>query len=120
MGQIPHRAAIANITNALPCVVTTVDDHEFTSGSFVRLTDLNGMMPTPRGEDQLNNYRFRIVVIDDTNFLLQNPITFEPIDSRAYPPYVTGGSANIVPTDFYFYPQGSESYPNPDDIVPNP
>jgi len=120
MGQIPHRANILNVTNALPAVVTTDGAHGFSSFQFVRLTDLNGMMPTPRGEDQLNNGRFRIVVIDDTSFYLQNPITFEDIDSTTYPPYVEGGSANRVPTDFYFYPQDSETYTNPDDIVPNP
>ncbi len=120
MGQIPHRAEIANITNALPCVVTTIDPHGFSSLQFVRLTDLNGMMPVPRGMDEINNYRYRIIVIDDSNFSLQNPITCEPIDSTTFPPYVEGGSANRVPTDFYFYPQPSESYPNPDNIVPNP
>ena len=103
MGQIPHRADIVSISNALPCVVETDDEHEFSTFDFVRLTDLNGMMPVPRGQDPLNNYRFRIVVIDDFSFSLQNPITFLPIDSTLYPPYVSGGYCNRIETSFVYH-----------------
>lgn len=103
MGQIPHRQNITNITNALPCVVTTEEPHDYDNHAFVRLTDLNGMMPIPRGVDPLNNYRFRIVITGEDTFSLQDPITFLPIDSTNYPPYVTGGSCNLIETNFFYH-----------------
>lgn len=103
MGQTPHRSSISDITNALPCVVTTTEDHAFTTHSFIRLTDLNSCMPIPRGLDQLNNHKFRIIVIDDTSFSLQDPITFKPIDSTTYPPYITGGFATLVEQEFIYH-----------------
>jgi hypothetical protein len=101
-----------NITNALPCQVTTEFAHGFPNKSFVRLTDLNGAMPIPRGEDPLNNYKFRIILTGDTTFTLQDPLTFNPIDSTTYPPYVTGGSCNLVQKDFIFYPSPDQTFPN--------
>lgn len=112
IGQLPDRAAIVNITNALPCEVTTDGPHFFPNKCFVRLTDLNGMMPVPRGEDPLNNYRFRIIVTDVDKFTLQYPITFLPVDSRNFPPYVTGGSCNLVQPTFIFYPSPDQVFPN--------
>lgn len=103
MGQIPHRADILSITNALPCAVTTTEEHGYFTHNFVRLTDLNGAMPIPRGEDPLNNYRFRIIVTGDDSFTLQDPITYKPIDSTNYPPYVTGGYCNLIETNFFYY-----------------
>lgn len=119
MGQIPHRANVASISNDSACVVTTDEEHGFTSLDFVRLSDLNGDMPTRRPVDQLNNNRYRIVVIDDFSFYIQDPITFVHVNSTNFPIYVSGGYANVVPTNFTFYSQDSESYTNPDNIVPN-
>lgn len=112
IGQLTDRANIINITNSLPCEVTTDGPHFFPNKSFVRLTDLNGAMPIPRGEDELNNYKFRIIVTDVDKFTLQDPITFLPIDSTTFPPYVTGGSANLVQTTFIFYPSADQVFPN--------
>jgi len=112
LGQLPMRKDILAISNALPCEVTTSGDHEFTNKSFVRLTDLNGAMPVPRGEDPLNNYKFRIIVTDTDKFTLQDPITFKPIDSTNYPPYVEGGSCNLVQNTFIFYPSVEQEFPN--------
>ena len=112
IGQLPERVPIVNITNALPCEVTTEFDHGFPNKAFVRLTDLNGAMPVPRGEDPLNNYKFRIIVTGDTTFTLQDPITFLPIDSTLYPPYVEGGSCNLVQSNFVFYPSPNQVFPN--------
>lgn len=112
IGQLTERVAIVNITNALPCVVTTASAHGFANKSFVRLTDLNGAMPVPRGEDPLNNYKFRIILTGDTTFYLQHPITFKPIDSTNYPPYTEGGSCNLVQPTFIFYPSPDQIYPN--------
>lgn len=112
IGQLTERVPIVNITNALPCQVTTEFDHGFPNKSFVRLTDLNGAMPVLRGEDPLNNYKFRIILTGSTTFILQDPITFEPIDSRNYPPYVEGGSCNLVQQTFIFYPSPDQEFPN--------
>lgn len=112
IGQLPDRAAIIGITNSLPCQVTTDGPHFFSNKVFVRLTDLNGAMPVPRGEDELNNKKFRIIVDGDETFLLQDPTTFEYIDSSNYPPYVTGGSANLVQTTFIYYPSAEQTFPN--------
>src|SRR3972149_641451 len=103
MGQTPHRADIAAISNADPCEVTTVAAHEYSTHDFVRLTDLNGAMPTVRGVDPLNNYKYRIIVTGDTTFTLQDPITHQAIDSTNYPPYVEGGYCNLVETTFFYH-----------------
>lgn len=112
IGQLTDRAGITNITNSLPCEVTTDGAHFFPMKSFVRLTDLNGAMPVPRGEDELNNKKFRIIVTAEDKFTLQDPITFLPVDSTNYPPYVTGGSANLVQPIFIYYPSAEQTFPN--------
>lgn len=112
IGQIPERANIVNITNSLPCQVFTDGPHEFQNKSFVRITDLNGSMPISRGEDELNNSKFRIIVSGEDSFYLQNPITFNWIDSTEFPPYVTGGSCNLVQPNFVFYPSSDQVFPN--------
>lgn len=112
IGQIPNRISISNITNSDPCQVTTSIPHGFQNMIFVRLTELNGCVPIPFGEDQLNNLRFRIIVTGNTTFTLQDPITFKDIDSTTYPPYNNGGSCNAVPTNFIYYPPAGVPYPN--------
>jgi hypothetical protein len=101
-GQTEQRAGITNITNADPCVVTIDADISLSTGSFVRLTDLNGSMPVPRGEDPINNKRFRVVLNSATEFKIQDPITHEYIDSTNYTPYVVGGSCNYIQKDFNY------------------
>jgi len=101
-GQEVRRESITTITNATECELTTDNDHEFSTGDFVRLTDLNGMMPIQRGVDPINNYRFKIIVTASDKFKLLNPITNQPIDSTNYPPYVEGGSCNLVQTEFIY------------------
>jgi len=106
MGQIPFRSNILGITNALPCVVTIDVNPGYVTGNFVRLTDLNGAMPIPRGEDPLNNYRWKIVLTSPTTFSLRDPITNQDVDSTNFPPYVTGGSCNLVNFDFEYIDNG--------------
>lgn len=101
-GQTVQRYDIQNVTNANPCVVTTTLDHGYFTFDFVRITGLDGMIPIPRGMDELNDNRYRIIVTGLTSFYLQDPITFEPIDSTNYPPYVTGGEVNKVATNFFY------------------
>lgn len=119
IGQVPRRATITNITNALPCVVTTEEAHEFSTRDFVRLTGLNMVEPTPphnptvkHGMDPLNNFKYRIIVTGATTFSLQHPITFAPVDSTNYTPYIKGGEANLVNPTFIFYPSADQEYPN--------
>jgi hypothetical protein len=106
IGQIPRRANIVNITNSFPCEVTTQEINLFPNKSFVRFTDLNGAMPIPRGEDPINNARFRIIVTSPTTFFLQNPITFKFIDSTTYPTYVEKGFCNLIQENYIYH--GSE------------
>lgn len=112
MGQIARRATISNITNANPCVITTTEAHGFLTSEFVRLTSLNGAKQTPpaapHGSDPLNNYRFRIVKIDDLNFKIQYPVTQVYVDSTNFTPYITGGDATIVETNFVYYNDNEE------------
>jgi hypothetical protein len=102
MGQSTARSDISAMTNASPCLVTTSAAHGYSTGNFVRITDLNGGMPVPRGEDQINRNRYRIVVTDTDKFTLEDPITFEDIDSSTYAAYVTGGYVNLIQTDFEY------------------
>lgn len=102
MGQSSHRANVSNITNAFPCVVTTTAAHGYETDSFVRLTDLNGAVPIPRGQDPINNYRFKIIVTSTTAFSIHDPITGIGIDSTNYPHYVTGGNCNLIETNFVY------------------
>jgi len=104
IGQLPHRAEILSVSLSDPCVITTTEAHGFSTFDFIRLTNLNGMMPVPQhGADQLNNNRYRIIVIGDDAFKLQDPITFEDIDSTNFPPYTEGGKVNLVENTFFFY-----------------
>jgi len=103
MGQTAMRANITGITNANPCIVTIDDNPGYETGNFVRLTDLNGVMPVPRGEDPLNNYRWKIILLTDTTFSLKHPVTDFPVNSTNYPPYVSGGYCNLVETNFFYH-----------------
>jgi hypothetical protein len=108
MGQIPKRANILNISNALPCEVTIDENPGYVTGDFVRLTDLNGMMPIPRGEDPLNNYRWEIIITDTDKFTLHYPVTHKPVDSTNFTPYVTGGYCNLIERNFIYYNDDEE------------
>lgn len=101
-GQQENRVSISGITSATECVVTTSSAHGFSTNDFVRLTDLNGRIPTAHGMDQINNKRFKICVIDTTSFYIIDPVRNERIDSSTYPTYVTGGSCNRVENEFIY------------------
>ena len=77
---------ITNITQANPAVVTTQDDHEFTTGDSIYLTGISGMI-------DLNNTSYTITVIDSTSFSLDG------IDSSSYDEYTGNGIAN--PKKYY-------------------
>ena len=90
-GPAAQRALIAGVSAADPCVVTTTAVHGYQTDQIVRITDLGSDMPTARGMDQINNKRFKIVVIDTTSFSLKDVVTGEAIDSTAYTAWVSGG-----------------------------
>ncbi len=94
-GATAFRALISGVTQADPCVVTTTAAHGFQTNQLVRITDLGSDMPTDRGMDQINNLRFRIVVIDSTSFSLKDPITDEAIDSTSFTAWVSGGRIDL-------------------------
>lgn len=95
-GVAAYRASISAVSQADPCVVTTSAAHGYSTGQIVRITDLGavGANATARGMDQLNNNRYKIVVLSSTTFSLQDVITGLDIDSSAYTAYVSGG--NVV------------------------
>ena len=91
-GQSTSHCTISTITQADPCVVTH-SAYTFQDNQLVRFTDLGPIGPgvANHGMEELNNNRYRITVLSPTTFSLKDPITGEPIDSTAYPAYVSGG-----------------------------
>lgn len=114
IGQLTERVDVLNITNDVRCSITTDGDHGFTSRDFIRLTGLGviGENSPAHGSDELNNKKFRIIVTASDTFFLQDPITFDWIDSTNYPPYVSGGSCNLVQPTFIYYPSEDQEFPN--------
>jgi len=103
MGQISHRTDIVEISNALHCSIVTTEEHGYSSGDFVRLTNLNGGIPISHGGDQLNNNRYKIVVTGLKTFFLKDPVTNEYINSTTFPPYVSGGYCNLIEQNFVYH-----------------
>jgi hypothetical protein len=93
-GQASMHATISGITAADPCVVTH-SAYTFQTNQVVRLTDLGDVGVSDRGMGQLNNNRYKIVVLTSTTFSLKDVITGEPIDSSAFTAYVSGGRITL-------------------------
>lgn len=89
-GQATSQATISAISATDPCVVTH-SAYTFQTNQIVRLTDLGDVGVTDRGMGQLNNNRYRIVVLTSTTFSLKDVITGEPIDATTFTTYVSGG-----------------------------
>ena len=66
---------ISAITNASPAVVTTTFDHQYLSGTIVRLD-----IPPADGMQQLNGMIFPILVASSTTFSI-------PIDTTTFDPF---------------------------------
>ena len=96
-GGVPEfRALISGVSQADPCVITTSTATSFQTNQIVRITDLGSSgIPTARGMDELNNNRYRIVVINTTSFSLKDPVSDEAIDSTAFTAWVSGGRVDI-------------------------
>ena len=104
IGQLPHRAILLSVSLGFPCIITTTAAHGYSTHDFIRLTNLNGMMPAPHnGADQLNGNRYRIIVTGDDTFKIQDPITFQDIDSSNFVPYASGGNVNLIESTYIFY-----------------
>jgi len=97
-----NAALISAVTAADPCVVTTTAVHGLTTGQMVRITDLGNDMPTERGMEQINNKRFKVIVLSTTTFSLQDPITGLDIDSTLYTAWVAGGRVTLVSRDISY------------------
>lgn len=93
-GQATSHATISGITQADPCVVTH-SAYTFQTNQIVRFTDLGDCGAVSHGMDQLNNNRYKIVVLSSTTFSLKDVITGEPIDSTAFTAYVSGGRITL-------------------------
>lgn len=96
-GPTSYQSSISAVSQADPCVVTTSAVHGYSSGQLVRITDLGNVGPsaTARGMNQIDGKRFKIVVIDTTNFSLQDPISGDAIDSTAFTTWVSGGFVTL-------------------------
>lgn len=114
-----HRLIDA-ISQADPCVVSTTTAHGFQTNQIVRITDLGSDMPTPRGMDQLNNNRYKIVVIDADDFSLKDVITGEPIDSTTFTAYVSGGRVTLETHVISLNNPQVTPYSNDNPYHPNP
>lgn len=89
-GQASAHATISGITQADPCVITH-SAYTFQTNQIVRLTNLGNCGAVDHGMAELNNKRYRIVVLSSTTFSLLDVITGEPIDSTGFDAYVSGG-----------------------------
>jgi len=94
-GAPAYRALISGVTQADPCVITTVADHGYQTNQIVRITDLGDVGVTDRGMGQLNNNRYGIIVLSDTTFSIYDVTTGEPIDSTSYTAWVAGGRVDL-------------------------
>ncbi len=120
-GQATSHATISNISQADPCVVTH-SAFTFQTNQIVRFTDLGEVGPgiTGHGMDELNNNRYRIVVLTSTTFSLKDVITGEPIDSTAFVAYVSGGRLTLETHVISLNNPQVTPYSNSNPYDPNP
>jgi hypothetical protein len=93
----PALRIISNITNAFPAIVTTTFNHQYKSGTIVRL-----MVPQGYGMIEANQLFAPITIIDDTNFsIMLNTKNFTPFttpmtdpDDQQYPQAIPVGEIN--------------------------
>jgi hypothetical protein len=94
-GAPDYHKLISGVSQANPCVVTTSTAHGYQTDQIVRITDLGSDMPTARGMDQINNKRFRIVVLTSDTFSLYDPVSGDAINSTSYTAWVSGGRVDL-------------------------
>lgn len=93
-GQSSSHSAISGITAADPVVITHAA-FTFQTDQIVRITGLGDVGVSNLGMGQLNNNRYKIVVLSPTTFSLKDVITGEPVDGTAYTAYVSGGQVTL-------------------------
>lgn len=93
-GQTSSHATISDIDATDPCLIEH-SAYTFQTNQIVRLTDLGNVGVTNRGMGELNNNRYKIVVVDSTHFTLKDVITGEPIDATSFTTYVSGGRITL-------------------------
>lgn len=118
-GQDSCHATISGITAADPVVVTH-STFTFQTNQIVRITDLGSDMPTPRGMGQLNNNRYKIVVLSATTFSLKDVITGEPVDGTTFTAYVSGGRITLETNVISLNNPQVSPYSNTSPYDPNP
>ncbi len=118
-GQASMHATISGITAADPVVVTH-STYTFQTNQIVRITDLGDVGVTNRGMAQLNNNRYKIVVLSPTTFSLKDVITGEPVDGSAFTAYVSGGRIALETAVISLNNPQVSPYSNLNPYDPNP
>lgn len=118
-GQSTSHSTISGITAADPCVVTH-SAFTFQTNQIVRLTNLGNCGAVQHGMDELNNNRYRIVVLSPTTFSLKDVITGEPIDSTTFATYVSGGIVTLETHVISLNNPQVSPYSNANPYDPNP
>lgn len=120
-GVATSHATISGITQADPGVITH-SAYTFQTNQIVRLTDLGEIGPTvaSHGMDNLNNNRYRIVVLSPTTFSLKDPVTGEPVDTTNFPAYVSGGRVTLETHVISLNNPQVSPYSNSSPYDPNP
>lgn len=101
-GQEAVRANITAISVATQCEITVTEEDVYSTGDYVRVTDLGGNMPVKRGMEQINNGLYKVEKTSATTYLIKNIITDENINSLSFTPYVTNGRLNLNQTQFIY------------------
>jgi hypothetical protein len=81
----PARKNIASITNANPALVTTTTNHEYSTGTIVRL-----VIPEKKGMQGAHQQTGKIVVVTPTSFTID-------IDTTQMDPFVAVDPVGISP-----------------------
>lgn len=118
-GVSTSHATISGITAADPVVVTH-SAFTFQTNQIVRLTDLGNCGAVSHGMGELNNKRFRIVVLSPTTFSLKDVITGEPIDGTGFTAYVSGGIVTLETHVISLNNPQVTPYSNTNPYDPNP
>lgn len=118
-GQATSHSTISGITQADPCVVTH-SAYTFQTNQIARFTDLGDCGNVDHGMAQLNNNRYRIVVLSPTTFSLKDVISGEPVDSTAFTAYVSGGRITLETHVISLNNPQVSPYSNANPYDPNP
>jgi len=105
-GVVSYRSLLMTVLLQDPCVIETEEAHGYSTGDFVRITNIGycrvGGNATDFGAWQLNNNLYKIIVTGDQTFQLKDHITDKFINSTNFAPYVSHGQVNKVRHDFVY------------------